>query len=54
LCQKIKKPNCNYRKAAQSTFVQKIGAKSVDEIDTRGQSNQQVYEQLLYTDIPNA
>jgi len=54
LCQKITKPNCNYRKAAQSTFVQKICAKNVAEIDTRGQFHLQVYEQLLHTDIPNA
>jgi hypothetical protein len=32
--QKITKPNCNKRKAVQSTFVQKRHTYNVDEIDT--------------------
>jgi hypothetical protein len=37
--QKITKPNCNLRKFAQNTLVQKIIAKNVDEIDSSNLSN---------------
>jgi len=33
-CQKITKPNCNYRKAAQFAFVRKMRVQNVDEIDS--------------------
>jgi len=33
-CQKITKPNCNYRKSVQNTFVLKSCSKNVGKIDT--------------------
>jgi len=34
LCKKITKPKCNYRKAVESIFVQKILEYNADEIDS--------------------